>query len=174
MWWSQRGHKWLHNMAHTSCMLDKQGCIHARASTRPPTRAHAQTRAHTHTHTQICSVCRFSTAKMIRERGSMLRYMCISFLLTLALDKIEWTASLPYVFDIGQYNPCSNLTLSWVLSKFTLEVMTEKIIPATTGKTTRICGVTNDRSACCCDILIRQYKVQNFVGVYMYVMNATK
>jgi hypothetical protein len=33
MWWSQRGHKWRHNMTHTCCMLDKQGCTHARAHT---------------------------------------------------------------------------------------------------------------------------------------------
>jgi hypothetical protein len=34
MWWSQRGHKWRHNMAHASFMLDKQGYMHARALTR--------------------------------------------------------------------------------------------------------------------------------------------
>jgi hypothetical protein len=28
--WSQRGHKWRHNMAHTSNMLDKQGYTYAR------------------------------------------------------------------------------------------------------------------------------------------------
>ena len=33
MWWCQRGHKWRHNMAHTICMLDKQGYT-TRARTR--------------------------------------------------------------------------------------------------------------------------------------------
>jgi hypothetical protein len=28
IWWSQRGHKWHHSMAHTHCMLDKQGYMH--------------------------------------------------------------------------------------------------------------------------------------------------
>jgi hypothetical protein len=31
MWWSQKGHKWRHNMAHMSCMLIKQGYLHAHA-----------------------------------------------------------------------------------------------------------------------------------------------
>jgi hypothetical protein len=30
IWWSQRGYKWLHNMTHTRCMLDKQAHTHAR------------------------------------------------------------------------------------------------------------------------------------------------
>jgi hypothetical protein len=48
-----RGHKWRHNTGHTSCMLDKQGYMHACACTRPRARAHARTsaRAHAHTHT---------------------------------------------------------------------------------------------------------------------------
>ena len=33
IWWSQRSHKWRHNMAHTRCMLDKQGYMHACAYT---------------------------------------------------------------------------------------------------------------------------------------------
>ena len=36
-----------------------------------------------------------------------------------------------------------------------------------------MCSVSNDNSTCC-DILIRQYKVQKFVGAYTSVMNATK
>jgi hypothetical protein len=46
IWWNQRGHKWRHNMAHTSSMLDKQGYVHARTwhtPTRPGTRTHAYT-----------------------------------------------------------------------------------------------------------------------------------
>ena len=42
MWWSHGGHKWRHNMAHTRCMLDKQGYTHAHA--------HAQARGHPHTY----------------------------------------------------------------------------------------------------------------------------
>ena len=48
IWWSQTGHKWRHNTAHTVCMLDKQGYIHACARTRPRARAHARARARTH------------------------------------------------------------------------------------------------------------------------------
>ena len=50
------------NMARTRCMLDKQGYMHARAST--PTR----------THTHVCNIYCFSTATMFRERPSLLRY----------------------------------------------------------------------------------------------------
>ena len=41
MWWSQRGHKWRHNMALMNCMLNKQGYTHTRSHT------------HTHTHTHV-------------------------------------------------------------------------------------------------------------------------
>ena len=43
MWWSQRGRKWRHNMAHTLCNLDKQGYT--------PTHAQVPQHSHTHTHT---------------------------------------------------------------------------------------------------------------------------
>jgi hypothetical protein len=46
--WSQRCHKWRYNMAHTSCMLDKQGYMHARICTRPRARTHTCPHAHTH------------------------------------------------------------------------------------------------------------------------------
>ena len=58
-----------HNMEHTSCMLDKQGYIHARLHTRAP----AHTHTHTHTHTQICNIYLFSKT-IIREHVSVLRY----------------------------------------------------------------------------------------------------
>jgi hypothetical protein len=48
--------------------------------TRPGTRTNA--RAYTHTHTQICNIYCFSTAVMIRERVSMLRYTYVSCLAT--------------------------------------------------------------------------------------------
>ena len=44
LWLSQKGHKWHHSMAHTSCMLDNQGYMHARVCT--------WTRARAHTHAQ--------------------------------------------------------------------------------------------------------------------------
>ena len=71
IWWGQMGHKWCHNMAHTSCMLDKQGYMHARSCDL----AHARTRAQTHI--QICNIYCFSMAKIIRERASMLSYTYI-------------------------------------------------------------------------------------------------
>ena len=39
IWCNQRSHKWRHNMAHTCCMLDKQGYTFACACTRPSSRA---------------------------------------------------------------------------------------------------------------------------------------
>ena len=44
MWW---GHKWRHNIAHTICMLDTQGYMHARSCKRTRARANARTRTHT-------------------------------------------------------------------------------------------------------------------------------
>ena len=37
-------------MAHTTCMLDRQGYMHVRACTRSRFRAQASARVHTHTH----------------------------------------------------------------------------------------------------------------------------
>ena len=54
-------------MAHTCCMLDKQGYMHARART----------------HRQICNTYCFSTATMIRERSSVSRYTYIACLVNL-------------------------------------------------------------------------------------------
>ena len=53
-----------------SCMLDKQGYMHAQAHTRA--RAQANTRASTHT--QIYNISCFYLATMIRERASMCVY----------------------------------------------------------------------------------------------------
>jgi hypothetical protein len=57
MWWSQRGHKWRHSMAHAFCVLDKLSCTR--------TRTHTSTRSHTHTQTEICNTYCFSTATMV-------------------------------------------------------------------------------------------------------------
>jgi hypothetical protein len=78
IWWSQRVHKWRHNIAHTRCMLNKQGYMHAHTRVR----AHARKRARIHTHTHEYVIFTFSTAKMIREIVSMLRYTYIFFVFT--------------------------------------------------------------------------------------------
>jgi hypothetical protein len=77
MWWSQTGCKWRLNMAHTRCMLDKQGYTHA-------AHAHAYASGHSHvrmyvctqarTHRQICNTYCFSTTVTIRERAAVLLY----------------------------------------------------------------------------------------------------
>jgi hypothetical protein len=66
------------NTTHALCVLDKQGHSRSRVYTRLDT--HARARAHTQTHTQICNTYTFSTAKMIRERASMLHYTHIACL----------------------------------------------------------------------------------------------
>ena len=53
MWRSHSGYKWRHNMAHTSCMLDKEGYMHARACTRSGART--RTRA-SRTHNYVIFV----------------------------------------------------------------------------------------------------------------------
>jgi hypothetical protein len=66
IWWSQRGNKRRHNMAHTHWMRNKQGYTHAHACIRPRIRAPIRTcdrsHAHTHTHRQICNIYCSSTA----------------------------------------------------------------------------------------------------------------
>ena len=61
-------------MAHRSCMLDKQSYTHVRACTRPSAR---RARARTHANTHTCNISCFSTATMIRELASVLRYTYI-------------------------------------------------------------------------------------------------
>jgi hypothetical protein len=73
-----RGHKWSHKMAHTSCVLDYQDYMHLCACTRP--RALEPTSMHARTHIPITNTYCFSTAKMIRERASVLRYRYIACL----------------------------------------------------------------------------------------------
>jgi hypothetical protein len=58
-------------MAHTSCMLDKQGYMPT------PTLSDARMRVLTHTRTQICNTYCFSTGTVIRERTSVLCCMYI-------------------------------------------------------------------------------------------------
>jgi hypothetical protein len=87
MWWSQKGHKSRHNMAHTRCMLDKQGYTQARACTssliRPATRTHARKHSyaltHTLTHTDKCVILFAFSRQFLREHASMLRHTYIAF-----------------------------------------------------------------------------------------------
>ena len=61
-------------MAHARCMLDKQGYMHVRVCSRP----HA--RLPTRTHGPVINTYCFSTATMIRERASVLRYTNVACL----------------------------------------------------------------------------------------------
>jgi hypothetical protein len=76
IWWNQRGHKLRHSMAHTHCMLDKQGDTRARACTGPDTHTHARA------HRQICNIYCFSTAKLISPKrlSTTLQEHCLSCL----------------------------------------------------------------------------------------------
>jgi hypothetical protein len=89
MWWRPRGHKWRHNMAHTRCILDKQGYMNARTCIRPRTWAHACARK------QICNIYWFSMATMIREGSSILRY---TYVVLLAVSIILPNVWLPSCF----------------------------------------------------------------------------
>ena len=75
IWWIQRDHKWRLNMEHTRCILYKQSYTHARA----------------YIHRQLCHTYRFSTAKMIRARASLLRYAYIACLVYYYLNMAECT-----------------------------------------------------------------------------------
>jgi hypothetical protein len=56
-----------------ACWISKATCTQAHAHAR----AHASARAHKHIHTQICNIYCFSTATMIHEHASLLRYTYI-------------------------------------------------------------------------------------------------
>jgi hypothetical protein len=65
-------------MAHTRCMLDKQDYTHAHAHTNAPGHSHTHARAYT----DKCNTYCFSTATVIREHGTLLRYTYIACLVT--------------------------------------------------------------------------------------------
>ena len=73
MRWSLSGHKWRDNMAHKSCILDRQGYMYARACKRLRARTHIPS----HTRKQICNIYCFSNATITRERASVLLYTYI-------------------------------------------------------------------------------------------------
>ena len=68
-----RDHKWRHNIAHTYCMLDKQGYMDARACTLP--------RADTHTHAYASMQARARTDRK-----------CVTFT---ASTRQQWFADAP-------------------------------------------------------------------------------
>jgi hypothetical protein len=82
------------------CWISKVTCTHARACTHAPGHKHesACARAHTHTHTQIYNIYCFSTAAVIRERISILRYTDILCLVSLFLI---WKESSFFLFSIS-------------------------------------------------------------------------
>jgi hypothetical protein len=73
-------------MAHTSCMLDKQGCTHAHSIAHAPGHPHTyvRTQARTHTRTNMYIYTYYYTymAIKIRECVSMLRYTYIACLVS--------------------------------------------------------------------------------------------
>ena len=73
-------------MAHTRCMLDKQGYTRTRPHAGAPTRMQAGGR----THKQICNTYCISTATTIRERASVLLYTYIACLFSESAHK-EYT-----------------------------------------------------------------------------------
>jgi hypothetical protein len=96
MWGRLRGHKWRHNIAHTRCMLDKQGYMHVRACTRP--RARVPTCTHLRTYRPIRNTYCFSTPTMIRESTSLLRYTYIVCLVYILLFTVCALLMLLYLF----------------------------------------------------------------------------
>ena len=66
-----------------ACWIRKATRTRMHTFTRSGTSINARARAHTHTHTQICNMYCFSTAKMTRERTSVLRYTYIACLVLL-------------------------------------------------------------------------------------------
>ena len=66
-------------MAHTRCMLDKQGYTQARACTRPRSRAPSHTHAHAHTGDYGILLV-LPREDWLRERASSLRYTYIACL----------------------------------------------------------------------------------------------
>jgi hypothetical protein len=65
--------KWRMRVA---CYMHLRACICPRV--RVPTCTHARTQAHACTHRPIINTCCFSTARVIRERASVLRYTYIT------------------------------------------------------------------------------------------------
>jgi hypothetical protein len=63
-----------------ACRISKATCTYAHAHAYAPGHSHA--RMHARAHTQICNTYCFSTATMIRERVSMLRFTYIACLVT--------------------------------------------------------------------------------------------
>ena len=76
MWWSQRGHKLRHNMAHTLWMLDKTIRTHTRANAHAPGKPLARKPGNAHLAKYVIFIV-FPRQQMTRERASVLRYTYI-------------------------------------------------------------------------------------------------
>jgi hypothetical protein len=75
MWWTPRGHKWRHNMAHALCAGLAR--LYARMRMHTPTRSDTLIRPNMR---PISNTYCFSTVTIIRERDSVLRYTYIACL----------------------------------------------------------------------------------------------
>ena len=72
-------YKWRHSMAHTRCMLNKQGYTDASECTRPRSWAPTRTRAGMRVHKYVILIA-FAWQKWFPERASILRYTYIAYL----------------------------------------------------------------------------------------------
>jgi hypothetical protein len=97
LWWNRRGHKWRYNMAHTRCMLDKQG--------------YNDSRTHLNVTLYVyCLSCLF--AGFWSLFGAFTTKSCKMFILTSLCrhvspsDYSTWRVSEPYRNAISHMNFC--------------------------------------------------------------------
>jgi hypothetical protein len=84
-------------MAHTRYMLDKQGYMHARF------RAYIRTHGSARTHRPICNTYCFSTATMIRERASVLRYTYIVCIIDIfSVECVRLTVNCHFGWELSE------------------------------------------------------------------------
>jgi hypothetical protein len=84
-WRRVRGHKWRYNMAHTRCMLEKQGYMHTRPGAR--------------TYTQICNI----HIDLHRNNDSRTR-LNVTLNVHCLCFRLSWDRTLFTVSD--KYGPC--------------------------------------------------------------------
>ena len=90
IWWSQRDHKWRHNMAHTSCMLKKQDYVYTRV------------RARTHTHTIYIIFIAFPRQQWFANGAQCYVICTLSVLLTWSLylmDRFRYVGAVN-IFEV--------------------------------------------------------------------------
>jgi hypothetical protein len=110
-------HKWRHNTAHMSCMLDKQGYMHARACTRQRVRAATRKHARTSTRTQKYIILLFLGKTGSRMRVNITLYVhCLSCLVmyeipvTISLQVIKVCVRILSVISLPILSPTFSLT----------------------------------------------------------------